>query len=115
MCYPEISGKLRFKKFGKNNVSWSLLSLYTIGVSNIAGVLGALHGAWWCDLPGGVQGKHSKSSNYLKVFKALQYIANSGLIYTRRVTQKRQTTTRKDKMKDCQLEDEEINFVLLQT
>ena len=43
----------------------------------------------------------------------LQYIANSGLIYIRRATQNKQITTSKDKMKDCQLDDE-INFVLLQ-
>ena len=46
----------RKKKFGKINVSGSSLSKHPVGFSNAAGVHGALYGAWWCDLPGGVHG-----------------------------------------------------------
>ena len=55
-----------------------------------------------------------KAPTILWVFKALQYIADSGLIYTIRVNQNKQITTSKDKMKDCQLEDEKKNVLLLQ-
>ena len=55
--------------------------------------------------------KDPTTLNYLKPYS---FIANSGLIYTRQVNQNRQITTSKDKMKDRQLEYEEINFDLLQ-
>ena len=55
-----------------------------------------------------------KDPTTLSYLKPYNYIANSGLIYTRQVNQNRQITTSKDKMKDRQLECEEINFVLLQ-
>ena len=48
--------KIRKKKFGKNNVSGSLLRKHPMRVLNVAEVHGVLHGAWWCDPPGGVQG-----------------------------------------------------------
>ena len=51
-------------------------------------------------------GNTPKAPTILRVFKGLEYIGNSGLIYTRRVTQNKQITTTKDNMKDCQLEDE---------
>ena len=58
------------------------------------------------------RGNMPKAPTTLRYLKPYNYIANSGLIYTRRVSQDRQIT--KDKMKDRQLEYEEINFVLLQ-
>ena len=88
-----------------------MLSKHTMGVSNKAGVHGTLYGAWWCHPPGGARSNTPKAQTILRYYK--QYIANSGLIYTRQVTQNRQITTTKDKVKDCQLEDEEIIFVLL--
>ena len=41
-----------------------------MGIPNVAGIHGALYGAWQCDPPGGVQGQSLKISNYLKAFKA---------------------------------------------
>ena len=55
-----------------------------------------------------------KDPTTLSYLKPYNYIANSGLIYTRQVNQNRQITTSKDKKKDRQLECEEINFALLQ-
>ena len=58
----------------------------------------------------------SLSPTILWVFNTLPYIAiaNSGLIYTSPLNQNKQIITSKDKMKYCQLKDEEINFALLQ-
>ena len=54
-----------FEKIGKNNVNKSFLSQHPMGIPNIAGVHGALYGAWWGDLPSGVQGQSLKGTNYL--------------------------------------------------
>ena len=49
--------KNRNKKLGNNNVSRSLLSQHPIAIPNVAGVHGALYGAWWYDPPGGFRDK----------------------------------------------------------
>ena len=37
-----------------------LLSQHPVGIPNVAGVHGALCGAWWCNPPGGVRGAKSQ-------------------------------------------------------
>ena len=64
--------------------------------------------------PVGSRGNTPKAPTILWVCKALQYIAKPGLIYTRWVNRSKQITTSKDKIKDCHLDDEEINFAFLQ-
>ena len=58
------------EKFWKTDLSRSLLSKPLISVSNVVEVHGVLYGTWWCDPPGGVEGQNTKSSSYLKIFKA---------------------------------------------
>ena len=84
-----------------------------MGIPNVE-VHGALYGTWWCDPPGVVQWQSHKSLNYLRY---LQYqnikgikIANSGLIYTRRGIQNKQTAISKDTMKDYQSEEKFLLF-----
>ena len=62
----------------------------------------------------GSRGNTPKAPTILWACKALQYIAKPRPIYTRSVNRSKQITTSKDKIKDCQLDDEEINFAFLQ-
>ena len=121
-----------------------MLSKHPMGVPIVAGVMGRCMGLGGVIPLVGSRGNTlvlTHCSKYLKVLKALKYIANSGLISTRRVTQSKQLTTSKDTMKGYQSDEkfgylkkcltypnknskiflhlsffknEEINFVLLQ-
>ena len=46
-----------------------MLSKHLISVPNVVGVHGELYGTWWCDLPGGVQGKAPNAPAILKYSK----------------------------------------------
>ena len=88
------------KKIEENG---SLLSQHAMGIPSIAG-FGSMR---YCMGLGGViplvgsKGKTQKAPNILRYLK----IANSGLFYSRRVTQNKQTGTSKNTMKYSQSEE----------
>ena len=55
-----------YKKFGKKDVNGSSLSQHPMGIPNIAGVHGALYGAWWCNPLVRSRGKAPKAPTILR-------------------------------------------------
>ena len=63
------------QKFWQDDVlKNSLLIQHLMGIPNVVGIHGTLYRAWWCDSRGGFQVQSPKSSNYLRVFKALKWL-----------------------------------------